>query len=326
MLTYRAPTIKAKKPAQRLFVDNPSPVEEWSILHRIADLGYPLFRDLFLDTFGNLRDGLDIEKLMGALFIQSPSAVDYYIDVVWRDFGAEYLAPTLKTAITTLVADAATATIPFTKEFAETHTVPGGIADISFNINNPRTQTYIDNYVASRVTGVGDSTKEAIKGIVSRGFSEGRTVDSMARDIREFIGLLPRDVTALEKYRAQLVKKKVFPSVIKRRLESRRNKYIRRRARMIARTETITSAAAGQHQLWQQAASQGWLSTTRTRRKWIVTPDNRNDDCNICPPVPGLNPDGVMLDQPFTTPVGPHFHPTLHPSCRCAVILFFIED
>lgn len=324
MLVATRPLHKARrKPPARRFVDRPSAREEWQAIHFVADQDYPLFRRIFLDAFGNLRDGLDMERLVAVLFAGTTRPAEFYIDEVWRDIGVPAITPRLTTAIASLMSKSAIAGTPFLEEFVAQQ-IPGAQLGILFNLQNPRVQEYIDNYVADRVVMIGEPTRDAIKGIVSRGFAEGRTVDQMARQIRDHIGLLPRQVTALERFEQTLIDAKVPPSRRKARLEARARRMIRQRARNIARTETINASSAGQHQLWLQARDEGWVNPNLTRRVWIVTPDDRL--CPICAPIPSMNPNGVGLEEPFNTPDGPRMHPAQHPSCRCSTGLKFIGD
>lgn len=98
---------------------------------------------------------------------------------------------------------------------------------------------------------------------------------------------------------------------------------LRHRAKNIARTETLRASNAGQQELWRQAAEQGYLKPERTRRKWIVTPDDRL--CEYCKDIRVRNEDGVPLDEPFEAEDGPVDYPPAHPSCRCATGLLFLK-
>lgn len=96
------------------------------------------------------------------------------------------------------------------------------------------------------------------------------------------------------------------------------DKMLRRRANVIARTETIIAANAGNRELVKQAIEQGFAPRDRMRRFWLVTPDDRTCE-DICVPIPDMNPNGVGIDEPYQTPVGPVMTPgETHPACRCS--------
>jgi len=96
------------------------------------------------------------------------------------------------------------------------------------------------------------------------------------------------------------------------------------RADTIARTESMMASNQGQQALWGQARDSGLLSAQYTRRKWLNTGDSRL--CQLCAPVPAMNPEGVELDKPFRTPKGEVLSPPLHPSCRCTTRLIFADE
>jgi hypothetical protein len=92
-------------------------------------------------------------------------------------------------------------------------------------------------------------------------------------------------------------------------------RQLKHRAEMIARTETIRAANAGQVESWMQAQEQGLTGTMRER--WLVASDERL--CPNCQEIPGMNPDGVVIGGMFQTPYGPIMHPPAHPMCRCSL-------
>jgi hypothetical protein len=91
------------------------------------------------------------------------------------------------------------------------------------------------------------------------------------------------------------------------------------RAITIARTETLRASNWGQLESWNQAAAQGLLNKNTVRRMWLTAEDERT--CQICEPIPDMNPDGVALDEDFDTPDGAITIPPAHVSCRCTVVL-----
>lgn len=105
-------------------------------------------------------------------------------------------------------------------------------------------------------------------------------------------------------------------------IERHRLAYIRnlekRRALDIARTETMRSANFGLREAWRQAVQSGALPQD-VRRRWVNVLDNRLRPTHAA--IPGLNPDGVGLDEPFLTPLGYFLDPPIEINCRCSVSL-----
>src|SRR5204863_36491 len=81
------------------------------------------------------------------------------------------------------------------------------------------------------------------------------------------------------------------------------------RATLIARTETMIAANAGQRLGWDQAVDEGLL-TGREKRQWIAT-----DDGELCDECDALDGKTTTLDGEYPDPGGDG--PPLHPNCRC---------
>jgi hypothetical protein len=212
-----------------------------------------------------------------------------------------------------------------------------------FNAFDPNVVMFARTQTAELVVAVGEDVREAIRIVVALGNEVGLTVEQQARAIREVVGLPPnwanaplnlrrelevgrfthtRRLSAVEK--AQIRKRiregtidEAFISRMERRYaESLRN----RRALNIARTETLRASHHGQRVSWRQATRDGVLPAT-ARRMFIVTPDDRLRETHAA--VPGMNPDGVGLDEPFRTPLGSFMDPPIEVNCRCGVGLVF---
>ncbi len=139
-------------------------------------------------------------------------------------------------------------------------------------------------------------------------------------------------------FREALIAQGADAAFVAKQTDRFRDRAIRRRATLIARTETIKAGNRGQQELWEQAAEQGFLDKARTRRVWIVTPDDRL--CPYCEDMgakygPGRG-GGVGLDEKFGAAesqlkdgsirtMEPQQTPPLHPGCRCAMALEFSD-
>ena len=184
---------------------------------------------------------------------------------------------------------------------------------LNFTLDNPYSGPWILTHGAQLVVGVGDLTRQAIRQVVSTGFDQHLTVDQMTRQIRGWIGLLPRQVTAADRYAATLGTGPKAERALARYVSQLRQE----RARNIARTETINAHAQGTLAAWRNAADHG-LIRPGAQKEWIAaTASDRT--CPICRKMDGQR---VALSAPFTLPDGtPVEAPTAHPSCRCALAL-----
>lgn len=226
--------------------------------------------------------------------------------------------------------------------------VPKSVATaMSFTLLNPSAVSFLQGYTFSLITALTQQARETIQEIITVGYRDGITPQQQARQIRQFIGLTAAQYRAVQRYRqllesgdpgdlrdtltralrdarydasvqraaaqnARLTRQQIDRLVT--RYAERQLKY---RAEVIARTETIRAANAGQIEAWRQAQQQGLLSST-ARMKWIYTKDERT--CTICPQIAEMNPGGVPIGGAFQSPVGlVRLPPDPHPSCRCSL-------
>jgi hypothetical protein len=214
---------------------------------------------------------------------------------------------------------------------------------VRFNAIDANVVLYARRQAAQLVVAVSGDVRESIRIVVALGSQIGLTVEQQARAIREVVGLPPnwanaplnlgielrdgrfstsRRMSAADKQqiRSRLAKGTVDEAFVAR-MQGRYAASLRnRRALNIARTETLRAAHFGQREGWRQAMREGSLPSN-VRRTWIVTPDDRLRETHAA--VPGMNPDGVGVDEPFRTPLGLSLGPPLEVNCRCGEGLIF---
>lgn len=105
-----------------------------------------------------------------------------------------------------------------------------------------------------------------------------------------------------------------------------RNRALRYRAEAIAGNEAHVVTIQAQTDAWEQASDRGALEGRSIRRRWITREDARVRPTHAA--IPGMNPKGVGLKEPFKTPIGPTMQPgwSFEPGCRCMVHIFSVED
>lgn len=276
---------------------------EYRALHRVADRLAPELKRAFLRAVEVMRDRLDPQRLM-ALLRQGDAG---QLGAFWRAFEAE-VAPELRPSLRETFLGAAD---PTARRLG-----------MRFDLTNPRAVDAIDAQAGRLIRDLTAESQAAIRLVIRQGFTEGLDVPTMARRIRESIGLTERYARAVANYRRAQVQSGTAPGLADQRAARYRQRLTNLRATTIARTETITAANAGQQAAWSDARQVGRLPND-VRQVWIITPDDRL--CPICEEIPGLNPDGVPLGGAFRTPEGAVLSPPAHPSCRCAVGLDFPE-
>jgi hypothetical protein len=192
--------------------------------------------------------------------------------------------------------------------------------EMSFNLTNPRAVQWARTNTARLIVEVGESVKESVRGVIGSAFTEGMHPYESARLIRDIVGLTDRQAQAVVNYRFDLLEAGRTPEDVARLADRYGRQLLNYRSKTISRTETLTSSAQGQSELWNQAIDRGLLDPDKTWRRWIVAEDDRL--CDLCAP---MNDQIVKYGDPFTRGDGVSVMTTpAHVNCRCAVSLSFI--
>lgn len=166
-----------------------------------------------------------------------------------------------------------------------------------------------------RVQGITTTTMEALRQPLMEGVAQGIPTPRIARALVPKIGLTPPQARALETYAASVQE---LPLERRQALVERKAAQLRRRRAMtIATNETLTALSTAHQAFWEAAAGQAGV-TGQLNRFWLIARDERT--CEICRPIPSLNPGGVAMTEPFRTPIGPLMTPPAHVLCRCVVV------
>ncbi len=182
---------------------------------------------------------------------------------------------------------------------------------LSFNLINPYAVQYAETHLVDLVTPFKADAKELIAKFVSIAVSGETTPQGAAKDIKDLIGLDARRVQAADNFWRTLVEQDVPDKDIARRVGKYMDSLLRQRAEVIARTETMRAANAGQREAWNVAAGKGLIDKADYVRVWKVTWDERL--CDECEP---LDDTSVGMDEEFD-----EGDPPLHPNCRCTINL-----
>lgn len=220
-----------------------------------------------------------------------------------------------------LVFDAAQATITGAgKGVAVAVQLPGTTIAVraSFAIVNPLAAAAALKQAASLVTAVTTETQAAIRALVARAVTEGIAPRELATLIRPLVGLTARQTQAAMNARAEWQAAGLAGDALTRKVDAYGATLLKQRAVLIARTETIDAANAGQLAAWKGAAKAGLFNPAQTSRIWSAASDRRT--CERCA---ALDEQTVDFDEPFDADGESVFAPPLHPNCRCSVSLVF---
>lgn len=231
-------------------------------------------------------------------------------------------------------------------------TIPGAaIVNPAFRYStvNPGTAEFVRNYSLNLIRQISNNTREAARNSIEADAIAGRGPKDTARNFRNTVGLTAKQERAVRRYReslstldrdalARALRDKRFDPSVLRAIESGaalkpdqidkmvgryQERYVKYRSEVIARTESLRAASVGQHAAMRQALAQRAVDDTQLRRFWVFARDSRTRDAHRA--IPGMNPNGVRLDEPYQSPLGPIMFPR-DPSavaantvqCRCA--------
>lgn len=148
----------------------------------------------------------------------------------------------------------------------------GGI-EAKFDVLNPKSVAWAQKHCAGLVREVTKETRKGIKQIIRRGIKEGKTMPAIARKIRPLVGLTSRQMMAVANHEEWLITERPELSVreIDRRIDVFARRKHRRRADMIARTESAYAVDEGTLQGYEQAEVE--------KVEWLTSQAGACDDC-----------------------------------------------
>ena len=209
-----------------------------------------------------------------------------------------------------------------------------------FDRASPTATKWAKNEAASLVTDITYQQQKAMREVVTRAFTEGRTSGQTASALGQILqginptgevgqmlasqyainanGLTPMYANAVarsaqghaEALLAQGVTGTKALEAVQKKSQRYADKLRRSRAKMISRTEIMRASNQGRLEAAHQAAQKGLIDPAAARRQWMASP---MDACPICT---DLNGAIVALNQSWYAG-----EPPAHPSCRCTWLL-----
>ena len=215
--------------------------------------------------------------------------------------------------------------IQATPDWGNAYTITGKPkTKFTFDIHNPAADLFAERQAGRLVTAVNDSMRLAIRQIISESFSKQISVPYTAKKLRQVIGLHPRWATAVDKFYDRtyndLIKKGLKHDKALERTNVLTDRYrqrlIRARSTMIARTEIQIAQNMGRQLAWQQAVDGGWVAGDSMKQWQTVYKNNAGGPaCDKCAPLNGVQ---VRWDMAFDNGL---LMPPAHPHCRCTAFL-----
>lgn len=198
--------------------------------------------------------------------------------------------------------------------------------DRMFRVIDTRARDYAQFRSAALVREVTDSNRLAIRRVVAQAFTgpTPKTVDQTARTLRQVVGLHTRWANAVQRFDdenvARLIKGGMSVDEARARqdvLTKRyRDKLIRRRAEMIARTEIQTAQNYAREASWD-ALNRTGLVDGQSMKRWVTAPiaSRYGPPCPECQEQAGKE---VPWNGTFSNG---RSMPPAHPHCRCTAVI-----
>jgi len=291
--------------------DHDAAEPEWKAVHQAADENREAATGATLNYWDRARRDLDGARLTRSLASDSIEGSITIVKTALAEAQPKYQSDMTAIALATMTSSAETvegdvvkrgswtrdgSPLPRAYQLAEGD-VFGGIFDAS----DPGTIRWAEERSSALITEILPETEAAIREIISRGIAEGIPPRQLAREIRQHIGLRSDQVKALENFASQ-------DGVTEKQIARYRQKLLNDRAILIARSETMRSANAGQRDLWRQAIAKEQLPRD-VLRVFIATPDERTRPAHA-------EADGEVAPLDGEFPSG--IEPGVPPNCRCA--------
>lgn len=213
---------------------------------------------------------------------------------------------------------------------------------------DPRAVQYAASNELATVREFSEEQREVTRRVVAEGVARGTNPIEQAREIRESIGLTTRQEAAVANYREQLengssqaleraLRDRRFDGTVRNAIAAKepltkaqidkmvtryRERYLKYRSEVIARTEALRAVHAGAEEMFQQVIDSGDIRHDQVERSWHTADDERVRDAHR-----EMQVAVVGLGEPFVDgdgnelrfPGDPNAPPETTIQCRCVV-------
>lgn len=248
----------------------------------------------------------------------------------------------------------------------------GGRVIISFDPRAAAAEAWVATKSSTMITGIVESQREVIRELLEAGIASGRNPKSVALDLvgrksaatglrtggvlgltptqSEYTQSMAKELADLDPhYFTRTLRDKRMDSSVRRairegkplssadrgKLVARyRDRLLKHRGEMIARTETLTALRAGRFEGFDQLVASGKVRDEQIKRKWNSTGDRvtREDHLDMDGQEiqgmqdPFVAPDGSQLMFPGDGSLGADAGQIIHCRCWDSIRIEFIED
>lgn len=192
---------------------------------------------------------------------------------------------------------------------------------LRFDTKNPNIADFINRRTGELIYGIHHDTQIVVQQAVQRSLDKALTPKQVAGQIKNAIGLYPKQEQALANFRSKMESSSVPEERIDSLVDSYADRLLNQRCMTIARTEIRQVNNQGQLSVWKEAANQDLIKRGAATKIWVVD----GNPCEICEPMDGQEvpldgfwvlDDGTVCETPSDA----------HPNCFCDMELGFGEE
>lgn len=159
---------------------------------------------------------------------------------------------------------------------------------------------------AALVRDITHTQRTVLREVILENFKAGKRPKFIVDDIRAVVGLLPRELNAVENRRQLHLDAGVSENEARRLSDIYSDELLDLRADRIAITETVAAEAQGRREAWEFAQEEGLISPTTTR-VWVASDD-------ACPDCEAMDGEEADIDGTYEGGI----EIPAHVSCRCS--------
>ena len=284
----------------------------------------PDLKKALQEDIKKIKQNIDIQKAGEAY--QNGNLNDFYTAVGFQDGENEGFTNTEKAMIAALILAALRSKPLFSKAVEDAvKPRPNAFFDpfaglkpsVLFSPQSKTIQDYIRNYTGQKIGYIGATTRQGVQSIFINALENNHSPDKIKADLRNIIGLSPRQIKAYQNREAQLIANGFNGKRLKDALNAFSEKQLNYRIEMIARTEASFIKNQGQVMLLKENIDLNNVAGKVPHKKWVTFPWDRV--CSICMPLDGKT---IPLNAFFD---GIYDSSPAHPNCHCTTLIVYLE-
>lgn len=199
---------------------------------------------------------------------------------------------------------------------------------VGFDMLNPDIVTAIRQLDTKVVQSLADDVRETVRAFVENGLRDGVSPKEIARDLRDVIGLSPKQLEQVQNYRDALEGKNgrlitnytlrdkrfsganLTPERIDKMVSLYEKRRIAQNAETVSRTTALDSMKLGQQLSIDSAVDQGIYDPARLWKRWVGVMDDREREEHVA-----MEGEEVPYDEPYSNAEDVPGESTYN--CRC---------